>query len=335
MNNNKIDFVILWVDGSDPKWLSDKNKYSTDKVDISNQANRYRDWGLLKYWFRGVEKNASWVNNIYFVTYGHLPSWLNLDNPKLKIVKHEDFIPKEYLPTFNSNVIQYYLNRIEGLSDNFVLFDDDIYILDKVKETDFFKDGKIRDIYGEKPFWISKPGDKYPHSILNNLQYLNSHYNKRKVYMKNIFKYFNFRYSFSTNIRTLLMVPFNQINGIYHQHICMSYTKENYDIFWKYCKDDIEKASNNKFRSYNDLTTLMIKEIALLEGNFIPRKENFGKRLEIGQDSINKIVNVIENKKYKVLCLNDSIMDMNFDEIRDRLLNVFESIFPDKSSFEK
>ena len=25
----------------------------------------------LKYWFRGVEKFAPWVNKIYFITYGH------------------------------------------------------------------------------------------------------------------------------------------------------------------------------------------------------------------------------------------------------------------------
>ena len=64
----KIDFVIPWVDGNDPKWKIEKDKYSPTKADESNASNRYRDWGLLPYWFRAVEKYTPWVNKIYFVT---------------------------------------------------------------------------------------------------------------------------------------------------------------------------------------------------------------------------------------------------------------------------
>jgi len=70
------------VDGNDPKWRADKEKYNEfiSKGDISNQENRYRDWDLLKYWFRGVKKYALWINKIHFVTYGHLPEWLDTSN---------------------------------------------------------------------------------------------------------------------------------------------------------------------------------------------------------------------------------------------------------------
>ena len=56
-NNEKIDFVIIWVDGNDPKWQKEKNKYDP-KADSDNRIIRYRDWVLLNYWFRGVEKFA-------------------------------------------------------------------------------------------------------------------------------------------------------------------------------------------------------------------------------------------------------------------------------------
>ena len=95
----KIDFVIPWVDGNDEKWRKDKNFYWNEQLGIkSEDANnnaRFRDWENLKYWFRGVEKFAPWVNHIYFVTYGHIPEWLNVNHPKLTIVKHEDYIPKQ------------------------------------------------------------------------------------------------------------------------------------------------------------------------------------------------------------------------------------------------
>ena len=29
--DEKIDFVIAWVDGSDPNWLKEKNKYAEKK----------------------------------------------------------------------------------------------------------------------------------------------------------------------------------------------------------------------------------------------------------------------------------------------------------------
>ena len=72
MNKEKIDFVILWVDGSDKNWLEEKNKYSEKREEDVDGKIRYRDWDNLKYWFRGVEKFAPWVNKIYFVTYLNL-----------------------------------------------------------------------------------------------------------------------------------------------------------------------------------------------------------------------------------------------------------------------
>ena len=69
------------------------------------------------------------------------PSWLNVANEKIVVVKHEDFIPKEYLPTFNSHTIELNLHRIKGLSEYFIYFNDDTFILDKLQEKDFFKNG--------------------------------------------------------------------------------------------------------------------------------------------------------------------------------------------------
>ena len=97
---DKIDFVIPWVDGNDPAWIAQRKKYQPDTRDDDGES-RYRDWENLQYWFRGVEKFAPWVNKVYFLTWGHVPVWLDTSNPKLQIVRHEDYIPKDYLPTFS------------------------------------------------------------------------------------------------------------------------------------------------------------------------------------------------------------------------------------------
>ena len=101
-----IDFVVLWVDGSDPVWQAEKAKYQGKTLDDSNAPNRFRDWGLMPYWFRAVEKFAPWVRKIHFVTCGHVPAFLNLAHPKLHHVKHEGFLPPEVLPTFSSHAIE-------------------------------------------------------------------------------------------------------------------------------------------------------------------------------------------------------------------------------------
>ena len=43
----------------------------------------------LRYSLRSVEQFAPWVRQIFVVTNGQIPSWLNLDNPRLTIVTHK------------------------------------------------------------------------------------------------------------------------------------------------------------------------------------------------------------------------------------------------------
>ena len=146
-----IDFVVLWVDGSDPVWQAEKAKYQGKTLDDSNAPNRFRDWGLMPYWFRAVEKFAPWVRKIHFVTCGHVPAFLNLAHPKLHHVKHEGFLPPEVLPTFSSHAIEMNLHRIPGLAEHFVYFNDDMFLIRSVPETAFFRDGLPCTYGGEYP----------------------------------------------------------------------------------------------------------------------------------------------------------------------------------------
>ena len=92
---NKIDFVVTWVDGNDPVWQEKKSSYdgsvNTSKQSM-NSVKAYREWGTFKYWFRGVEKFAPWVNKVYLVTDQQKPSWLELNSDKLVLVDHTEII---------------------------------------------------------------------------------------------------------------------------------------------------------------------------------------------------------------------------------------------------
>ena len=89
----KIDFVITWVDGSDEKWIAKKREYERRQAETEQAGDvRYREWGLLPYLFRGIERYAPWVNHVFLVTDGQIPKWLNTDHPKVSVVYHDRFI---------------------------------------------------------------------------------------------------------------------------------------------------------------------------------------------------------------------------------------------------
>ena len=136
-----IDFVITYVDGNDIEWQEEKCKYVPGNLADVN-PNRYRNWNNIQYLFRGIELFAPWVRNVYLITYGHLPKWLNDRHPKLHIVRHEDYIPREWLPTFNSHCIELNFFRIPGLSEQFVYFNDDTFLTNNVQPKNFFIKGK-------------------------------------------------------------------------------------------------------------------------------------------------------------------------------------------------
>ena len=138
--NQDIDFVIPWVDGSDPAWIEEFNKYCPeDKRIIDASEKRYRDYGLLRYWFRGVEQFAPWVRKVHFVTCGQKPDWLNLSAPKLHGVQHKDYIPQEYLPVFSSHPIELMMHKIPGLAEQIVYFNDDFFLTSPVRKKFFFR----------------------------------------------------------------------------------------------------------------------------------------------------------------------------------------------------
>ena len=330
MKNEEIDFVVLWVDGSDPEWVKEKMNYKQDKNEHINGAIRFRDWDLLKYWFRGVEKYAPWVHKIYFVTWGHLPSFLNTDNDKVVIVNHQDYIEKKYLPTFNSNVLDLNLMNINELSEKFVYFNDDMFLIDDVKKSDFFKGDLPKDEYTESAIVPTEP--EFPHNLLNNIYIINKHYKKRK--WENFSKKYNYKYGLKNILKTFCCSFYKNYVGFYNPHIPQAFLKSDFERLWELEKDLCIQTSSNKFRTRFDITQYLIRNIRLVTGQFEPRSSKFGKNFPIN-DNNQKAIEAIKKQKYKMICLNDVTSDFDFDKAKNELIDAFESILPEKSSFEK
>lgn len=81
-----------------------------------------------------------------------------------------------------------------------------------------------------------------------------------------------------------------------------------------------------------------MRNYQLASGNFHPRSYRFGKSffLEKNKDSIDDVVSYIRHQKGKMIGINDGdLTEEIFLHDRDELCRAFESILPDKSSFEK
>lgn len=329
--SDKIDFVILWVDGNDPAWLEQKNEYSPQKKDYGNKTSRFRDWDNLQYWFRGVEAFAPWVNNVYFITWGHLPKWLNTDHPKLRIVNHKDYIPGEYLPTFNSDVIETNLHRIKELSEHFVLFNDDVFLLKPVVPEDFFIGGKPCDSYVENLIVPNTGGSRICHTKLCNTQIINDHFNKKKVHREQRWKVYNRKYGLQ-NLITLYFSVFPTFTGFRNPHIAQAHLKSTFETVWAQEPNQLHDSCLNKLRGYNDISHWLMRYWNLCNGDFVPRSPKFGRYFAVAENN-DALCSYIVNGG-KMICINDYSEKIDFVKAKGEINAALNQILSEKSSFE-
>ena len=342
MDSRPIDFVLPWVDGNDPAWQADKER-ALEAADqqaaircglLDANAARYRDWDNLRYWFRGVEKYAPWVNQIHFVTWGHVPQWLNTEHPKLRIVRHEDFIPNEYLPTFSANPIELNLHRIEGLAEQFVFFNDDLFVTAPVRPEDFFKDGLPRDALSESP--VSCTGRQTWNYIrMNSTALLGRHFSRRECQKRLKGKWFSLKVprDLVKNL-ALSLLRREDLFGLSVHHLPQPLLKSTLQTLWDMEPDWLSESSSHKFRDVRDVNQYIFKHYQLLSGQFAPYNiYKYGKAY-CDQWDPQEAAEAIRNKRYKLICLNDCA-ELDFERAKAVTDGAFREAFPEKSSFER
>lgn len=331
-----IDFVVLWVDGNDPLWQAQKSEYSTQKKDDSNSLNRYRDWGLMPYWFRAIEKFTPWVRKIHFVTWGHLPSFLDTTNPKLNIVNHRDFMPEGSLPTFSSHALEVNLHRIPDLAEHFVYFNDDMFILRPMSETAFFKDGLPCTYGAEVPMPFNGEIGIWQHASANNMGIINKHFDKRTQYALYKDKYISKNYRWQSNVRTWLMLKIfpDFFYGFENLHAPAAYLKSVFEDVWRNEPDIMASTTANKFRSAADVNQWVMLWWQIASGKFSPYStDNFVSCAD--KNTVETLCDIIENSRHDMICINDPETPVDFDMLSEKIRNAFDKILPDKSEFEK
>ena len=141
----KIDAVITWVDGSEPNYQRKLKEYLTDNNTLKRQYFQANEINLC---VASIVKYAPFIRKIFIVTDKQRP---NLDSikhlvtlDKVEIIDHEEIFRenKDCLPTFNIRSIDALLFKIKNLSDKFIYFNDDMFLVKETSQEDWFINNK-------------------------------------------------------------------------------------------------------------------------------------------------------------------------------------------------
>ena len=157
------------MNGSDPDFIKALNVYKPKRKLL---LNRFADFDQLKYTIKSIDLFAPWIRNVYLVTNGQIPTYIN--ETRVQIVTHSQIYQNtSYLPTFSSCSIEVYLSRIPnlryliwrlsinqtGFSQKFIYFNDDITLMKPTYLSDFWTVEKGTKLFPKKdttPVWWTK-----------------------------------------------------------------------------------------------------------------------------------------------------------------------------------
>lgn len=333
-----IDFVVTWLDPFDPEWQKAYATYSPNaKGDISKA--RFRDMDIFRYWFRSVEMYAPWVHKVYLITNGKFPDWINKNNPKLELVKHEDYMPKDCLPTFNSCAIELHMHKIKGLSEHFVYFNDDVFLVSPTSPNYYFKDGLPCDTNKETCFNVPiyTTEDKFGTwmSVLADIGIINSHFNRWKTVLQAPQKWFGPHLGIKGLLMSGLLSKQRLFVGFSNYHLEQPFLKSIFGEVWEK-EPKFMNASCSRFREEITANPYIFRYWQLAKNLFYPKNRNGKYFFLIKEGCLKDIQSAVNNDKYKSICLNDSSLcsEEDYQIISKGLKKILGQRFPNKSSFE-
>lgn len=291
-----MDIVITYVNGLDPVWQREYERHTNTPI----LEKRFRDWGTLKYLFRGIAKNMPFIRKVHLVVSGEsqVPEWIN--RQEVNIVLHKDIIPAELLPTFNCNPIEMHLHNIEGLDEEYLYFNDDIFPLLPCKPTDFFRDGKGVIRMSRHLFVF----DMFKQICRNS---------NRVAYE-----------ALGRRPSPLFLRP---------QHVCTPMLKSEVQDVYNAKREEII-GSMTTTRSAKNLNQYLFLDYMYLKGKIINERLS-KKHFSVGVVSANKLRKFIEQPTHKLTCVNDvQLSEERYTELRTALLEAFDRALPEKSKYE-
>ena len=292
-----MDVVITYVDGRDPLWKEDYERFVGKKM----LGKRFRDWGTLPYLFRALERNMPFVRKVHLLVAreSQVPQWV--DRSKVNVVLHSDIIPQEFLPVFNSSSIEMFLHRIPDLDEQILYFNDDMFPMRDCSLEDFFPNG--RPVIGMKKQLLVGASDfRYLVRRSDRLARETAGLEKSMFYLR-------------------------------PQHICYALLKSRCEELFEDRKSEI-MASVTRLRERVNYNIYLYSDYIHYLGASENRKQS-NKHYSLAVASLEEIVSFIRSPFTDFVCINDVQMsDAKFQTYHEGITTAFELAFPEKSSYE-
>ncbi|WP_406295970.1 stealth family protein [Streptomyces sp. NBC_00624] len=310
-----LDVVYTWVDGDDPALAAKREAYRTGRAPDAQSreagASRYTSHDELKYSLRSLEMYAPFLRNIYIVTDGQSPSWLDTAAPGIRVVDHKEiFSAPDALPVFNSHAIGTQLHHIDGLSEQYLYFNDDVFLGRPVTPGHFFHGNGIAKV----PFSPSQlglgaphPDEPAPNSAGKNVRRLLQGDHGRMT------------------VNKFAHAPHPQLRSV------MREIEERY-------AEDVDRTSRSRFRAPTDIAmgASFHHHQAFLTGRAVPATYK-ARYVDVARgDADERLAELLTNRRFDFFCLNDvNTPSEQQEEIHQKIHAFLENYFPFPSRFER
>ncbi|MEZ0089442.1 stealth family protein [Streptacidiphilus sp. EB129] len=310
-----IDAVFTWVDGADEKWQLRRAEYAGELATESHEeaANdaRYLSRDELRYSLRALELNAPWIRTVYLVTDDQVPDWLVSEHPRLRVVSHREiFSDAGLLPTFNSHAIESQLHHIEGLSEQFLYFNDDVFLASPLTPNAFFHSNGISRFF-PSPALV-------PHGTPSHLDAPVAAAGK--------------------NNRRLIEAEFGTTLIAKMKHVPHALRRSVLAEIEEQFAEEYQRTARSRFRSPMDLSVAssLAHYYGYHTGRSVPGELLYDYIDLSHRTATRRLGRAIADRDLQVFCINDTVSTSAQAQAQTQLLTPFlEAYFPVASSFER
>lgn len=309
-----VDAVYTWVDSGDPQWQTSYKKFmksvpTAGSHPSSRDLARYTSRDELKYSLRSLEMNMPWIRNIYLVTAGQTPRWLDTTNSKIRVVDHAEIFesPDECLPTFNSHAIETQISRINGLAEHFIYVNDDIFFGRPMSPNAFFTgSGSVK--YSLAAAHFAEAAN--PRLAVNLAAKLNA---------------------------DLIESKYGKTTARKFKHVAHPQLRSMHELIRESFGAEVRETAKHKFRHVSDISvpSSLAHYVAAAEGVGVPADIEYA-YVDLGGDHLPmNLYRLVRGRGMQMFCLNE-VASVRENEKRGKLAKrVLDSLFPYKSSFER
>jgi len=138
-----VDLVYICTNPSSTKYFRElqhrqQNEASTLKELLENITLFHQNYDYFRFFVRSYSEYLQWTRRVYIVVPDAegAPSFIR-NGTHFYIVPHRQFIPSQYLPTFNTRVVEWHLHRLPQITEEFIVVSQNTFFLYHLLPTHF------------------------------------------------------------------------------------------------------------------------------------------------------------------------------------------------------